>query len=59
MIRLETKLEAYKEIVKDTAKNLGIFDEDPEINKEVVSYKLDNLNTGCTIVNLKIERSNK
>ena len=34
----------YKEIVKDTAKYLGIFDEDPEINKEVVSYKLDNYN---------------
>lgn len=28
-------------------------------NKKVLSYKLDNLNTGCTIVNLKIERSNK
>ena len=28
-------------------------------NKKVLSSKLDNLNTGCTIVNLKIERSNK
>ena len=28
-------------------------------NKKVLSYKLDNLNTGCTIVNIKIERSNK
>lgn len=28
-------------------------------NKKVLSYKLDNLNTGSTIVNLKIERSNK
>lgn len=31
-----------KEIVKDTAKYLGVFEEDPEINKEVTTYKLEN-----------------
>ncbi len=31
-----------KEIVKDTAKYLGVFEDDPEINKEVTTYKLKN-----------------
>lgn len=34
--------ETVKTIVKDTAKYLGIFDEAPELNKEVTKYKMDN-----------------
>lgn len=34
--------ETVKTIVKDTAKYLGIFDEAPELNKEVTKYKIDN-----------------
>lgn len=34
--------ETVKTIVKDTAKYLGIFEEAPELNKEVVTYKLNN-----------------
>lgn len=34
--------ETVKTIVKDTAKYLGIFDETPELNKEVTTYKLQN-----------------
>lgn len=34
--------ETVKTIVKDTAKYLGIFDETPELNKEVTTYKLNN-----------------
>lgn len=34
--------ETVKTIVKDTAKYLGIFEEAPELNKEIKSYKLDN-----------------
>lgn len=34
--------ETVKTIVKDTAKYLGIFEEAPELNKEVLTYKLDN-----------------
>jgi len=34
--------ETVKTIVKDTAKYLGIFEEAPELNKEVTKYKVDN-----------------
>lgn len=34
--------ETVKTIVKDTAKYLGIFEETPELNKEVTTYTLDN-----------------
>lgn len=34
--------ETVKTIVKDTAKYLGIFEEAPELNKEVVSYEVGN-----------------
>lgn len=34
--------ETVKTIVKDTAKYLGIFEEAPELNKEVTRYKLEN-----------------
>ncbi len=34
--------ETVKTIVKDTAKYLGIFEEAPELNKEVVKYTLSN-----------------
>ena len=34
--------ETVKTIVKDTAKYVGIFDEAPELNKEVTKYKMDN-----------------
>ena len=34
--------DTVKQIVKDTAKYLGIFKEVPEETKEVISYKLDN-----------------
>lgn len=34
--------ETVKTIVKDTAKYLGIFEEAPELNKEVATYKLNN-----------------
>lgn len=34
--------ETVKTIVKNTAKYLGIFEETPEINKEVITYKMDN-----------------
>lgn len=34
--------ETVKTIVKDTAKYLGIFEEAPELNKEVLKYKLPN-----------------
>lgn len=34
--------ETVKTIVKDTAKYLGIFEEAPELNKEVTKYKVEN-----------------
>ena len=34
--------ETVKTIVRDTAKYLGIFEETPELNKEISSYKIDN-----------------
>lgn len=34
--------ETVKTIVKDTAKYLGIFEEAPELNKEVITYELSN-----------------
>lgn len=34
--------ETVKTIVKDTAKYLGIFEEAPELNKEVTEYKINN-----------------
>lgn len=34
--------DAVKTIVKDTAKYLGIFEEAPELNKEVTKYKVEN-----------------
>ena len=34
--------ETVKSIVRDTAKYLKIFEEAPELNKEVIEYKLDN-----------------
>ncbi len=34
--------ETVKTIVKDTAKYLGIFEEAPELNKEVTNYKIEN-----------------
>ncbi len=34
--------EAVKTIVKDTAKYLEVFEETPELNKEVTEYKIDN-----------------
>lgn len=34
--------ETVKTIVKDTAKYLGIFDESPELHKEVTTYELQN-----------------
>ncbi len=34
--------ETVKIIVKDTAKYLGIFEEAPELNKEVTKYKIEN-----------------
>lgn len=34
--------EVVKTIVKDTAKYLGIFEEAPELNKEVVNFKMQN-----------------
>lgn len=41
--------ETVKTIVKDTAKYLGIFDEAPELNKEVTTYKLKNYKNKQTI----------
>lgn len=34
--------DAVKTIVKDTAKYLGIFEEAPELNKEVITYEVSN-----------------
>lgn len=40
--------ETVKTIVRDTAKYLGIFEEAPELNKEVTEYKLDNYKNKTT-----------
>ena len=40
--------ETVKTIVKDTAKYLGIFDEAPELNKEVEKYKVTNFKNQLT-----------
>lgn len=40
--------DTVKTIVKDTAKYLGIFEEEPELIKEVLSYKLSNYKNKLT-----------
>ncbi len=44
--------ETVKTIVKDTAKYLGIFEEAPELNKEVTKYKVENYKNK-TVENVK------
>ncbi len=40
--------ETVKTIVKDTAKYLGIFEEAPELNKEVITYEVSNYKNKST-----------